>query len=63
LLRWYTTVVDARDHRAEAAWWARVQRLVDLGAHRVDVGQGDAPEAVLADPEGNEFCVLTPRPQ
>ena len=130
MLRWYTTVVDSRDHRAQAAWWARVlgwqvffesddeavvippwaveasqdlpfervppglvfvpvpepkagknrlhldlapsadsdhaaevQRLVDLGARRVDVGQGDAPWAVLADPEGNEFCVLTPRPE
>ncbi len=128
MLRWYSTVVDARDHRAQAAWWARVlgwqvffesddeavvippwaveashglpfervppglvfvpvpepktcknrlhldlapsadsdhagevQRLLDLGARRVDVGQGDAPWVVLADPEGNEFCVLTPR--
>ena len=128
MIRWYTTVVDSRDHRAQAAWWAdvlgwrvffesdheavviptwaeeaaagtpfervgpglvfvpvpepkagknrlhldlapsadsdhaaEVQRLLDLGARRVDVGQGDAPWAVLADPEGNEFCVLTPR--
>ena len=35
-----------------------VTRLVALGAHPVDVGQGDAPWVVLADPEGNEFCVL-----
>ncbi len=129
MLRWYTTVVDARDHRAQAAWWSRVlgwqvafedghqavvippwaseaaagtpfervppglvflaqgggpktgknrlhldlapspgsdleaevQRLVDMGATRADIGQGDVPWAVLADPEGNEFCVLTPR--
>ena len=128
MLRWYSTVVAARDHRAQAAWWAQVlgwqvfletddeavvipvwaqevlphtpfervppglvfvpvpevkagrnrlhldlappadadhagevQRLLDMGARRVDVGQGDAPWAVLADPEGNEFCVLTPR--
>ena len=27
----------------------------------VDIGQGDVPWAVLADPEGNEFCVLEPR--
>ncbi len=40
---------------------AEVERLVSLGASRVDVGQGDSPWAVLADPEGNEFCVLTPR--
>jgi len=35
-----------------------VARLIGLGARRVDVGQGDAPWVVLADPEGNEFCVL-----
>jgi len=129
-LRWYSVVVDSRDHRALAAWWAQVlgwrtmfesdheiavlpphfldmtyfervpvhergqgmvfvpvpegkavknrlhidlapegdddqdvevQRLLDLGASRVDVGQGDVPWVVLADPEGNEFCVLSPR--
>jgi len=41
---------------------AEVERLLALGARRVDVGQGEAPWVVLADPEGNEFCVLTPRP-
>src|SRR2546426_6444095 len=35
-----------------------VARLIGFGARRVDVGQGDAPWVVLADPEGNEFCVL-----
>ena len=35
-----------------------VARLEGLGATRVDVGQGDQPWVVLADPEGNEFCVL-----
>lgn len=40
---------------------AEVARLERLGAKRVDVGQGDQPWVVLADPEGNEFCVLTPR--
>jgi len=35
-----------------------VARLVALGARPVDVGQGDQPWVVLADPEGNEFCVL-----
>jgi hypothetical protein len=39
---------------------AEVQRLIGLGARRADVGQGSAPWAVLADPEGNEFCVLGP---
>jgi len=35
-----------------------VLRLIELGARRVDVGQGDVGWVVLADPEGNEFCVL-----
>jgi hypothetical protein len=36
-----------------------VQRLLELGATRADVGQGDEVSwVVLADPEGNEFCVL-----
>lgn len=38
-----------------------VRRLEQLGASRVDIGQGDVTWVVLADPEGNEFCVLTPR--
>jgi Glyoxalase-like domain len=41
---------------------AEVRRVLDLGAAPVDIGQGDVPWAVLADPEGNEFCVLEPRP-
>jgi predicted enzyme related to lactoylglutathione lyase len=40
---------------------AEVERFVRAGARRVDVGQGSAPWAVLADPEGNEFDVLAPR--
>ena len=40
---------------------AAVDRLLALGAHRVDVGQGEQRWVVLADPEGNEFCVLAPR--
>lgn len=39
---------------------AEVDRLRDLGATDLDIGQGDVPWTVLADPEGNEFCVLTP---
>jgi Glyoxalase-like domain len=35
-----------------------VERVIWLGARRVDIGQGEVPWAVLADPEGNEFCVL-----
>jgi predicted enzyme related to lactoylglutathione lyase len=41
--------------------YAEVSRLTELGAHKVDVGQGSVPWDVMADPEGNEFCVLTPR--
>ncbi len=39
-----------------------VERLRALGATPADIGQGDMPWTVLADPEGNEFCVLDPRP-
>jgi hypothetical protein len=34
-----------------------VDRIVGLGARRIDIGQGEQPWVVLADPEGNEFCV------
>jgi catechol 2,3-dioxygenase-like lactoylglutathione lyase family enzyme len=38
---------------------AEVARLEGLGARRVDVGQGtEVSWVVLADPDGNEFCVL-----
>jgi predicted enzyme related to lactoylglutathione lyase len=40
---------------------AEVARLEALGARRIDIGQGEVPWIVMADPEGNEFCVLTPR--
>ena len=41
---------------------AEVDRLVSLGATRADVGQdGSETWVVLADPEGNEFCVLSTR--
>lgn len=40
---------------------AEVERLLSLGASRVDIGQGSAPWVVMADPEGNEFCVLAAR--
>jgi hypothetical protein len=43
-------------HQAEL-----VARLRALGATPADVGQADVPWTVLADPEGNEFCVLEPR--
>ena len=37
---------------------AELERAIALGARRVDVGQGEPTWAVLADPEGNEFCIL-----
>jgi predicted enzyme related to lactoylglutathione lyase len=41
---------------------AEVERLVDMGARHVDIGQpADAGWVVLADPEGNEFCMLPQR--
>lgn len=43
---------------------AEIQRLIDLGARRIDVGQpSGASFTVLADPDGNEFCVLSAREQ
>ena len=39
---------------------AEVARLHRLGAANIDIGQGDVPWRCLTDPEGNEFCVLTP---
>ncbi|MCR6488121.1 VOC family protein [Amycolatopsis sp. OK19-0408] len=46
----------SREHQAEL-----VERALALGGSRVDLGQGEVPWVVLADPEGNEFCVLEPR--
>jgi len=38
-----------------------VDRLLELGASLVEIGQGRQSWVVLADPEGNEFCVLSSR--
>ncbi|MBG6083748.1 VOC family protein [Zhihengliuella flava] len=50
-----------------AADHTEYSRLIDkalaLGARRANIGQGDAPWEVLADPEGNLFCVLKPTAQ
>lgn len=47
---------DARDRDQE------IERLLALGARRVDIGQTGAETwTVLADPEGNEFCVIRPK--
>jgi predicted enzyme related to lactoylglutathione lyase len=48
---------ESAEHQA-----AEVDRLLSLGAVHADIGQGQVPWVVLADPEGNEFCVLDPRP-
>jgi predicted enzyme related to lactoylglutathione lyase len=40
---------------------AAVDRLLELGAARADIGQGEQSWVVLRDPEGNEFCVLSAR--
>jgi len=37
---------------------SELDRLLALGARHVDIGQGEQPWVVLADPEGNEFCLL-----
>jgi hypothetical protein len=39
---------------------AEVERLRALGATGADVGQGEVSWVVMADPAGNQFCVLTP---
>jgi predicted enzyme related to lactoylglutathione lyase len=49
-----TTGVDDRT--------TEIERLLALGAHSVDIGQsGEESWTVLADPEGNEFCVVRPK--
>jgi predicted enzyme related to lactoylglutathione lyase len=49
-----TTDADDRD--------SEIQRLLDLGARHVAVGQTGAESwTVFADPEGNEFCVVRPK--
>ncbi len=40
---------------------AEVDRLVSLGATRIDPGQADVGRVAMADPDGNEFCVVSPR--
>jgi hypothetical protein len=45
-------------HQAEV-----VARALELGATHLDIGQHDVPWVVLADPEGNPFCVMEERPE
>ena len=39
-----------------------VEQLIGLGARHLDIGQGEVPWVVLADPEGNPCCVMEDRP-
>lgn len=41
---------------------AEVAHMIGLGATHVDIGQGEQTWVVLADPEGNEFCILGASP-
>jgi predicted enzyme related to lactoylglutathione lyase len=50
--RWHLDIAPEGDQHTE------VERLISLGATRVDIGQGDVDWVVLADPDGNELCVL-----
>jgi catechol 2,3-dioxygenase-like lactoylglutathione lyase family enzyme len=52
--------IDVAPYAADAQA-AEVTRLRGLGASPVDIGQGEQTWIVLADPDGNEFCVLSPR--
>ena len=52
--RLHLDIAPPGDQRAE------VDRLVSLGASRIDIGQGAVDWVVMADPDGNEFCVLKP---
>lgn len=40
---------------------AEVARLESMGATRADIGQSDVTWVVMSDPDGNEFCILSPR--
>jgi hypothetical protein len=48
--------IDLRPHGCDQA--TELERLTALGAKEVDIGQGAQTWVVLADPEGNEFCLL-----
>jgi hypothetical protein len=51
--------IDLRPHGCDQA--AELERLKGLGATEIDIGQGEQTWVVLADPEGNEFCLLRGR--
>ena len=51
--------IDLSPHGVDQA--TELERLLALGATEIDIGQGDQTWVVLADPEGNEFCLLRGR--
>ena len=53
--RLHLDLIPDKDREAEVA------RLEALGATRADIGQKEVTWTVMADPDGNEFCVLSPR--
>ncbi len=58
MARWLHIDVNATDRDQEA----ELDRLLAAGARRADIGQtGNESWHVLADPEGNEFCLLRRR--
>ena len=60
--------VDQQSAMMENLFWnlsdqeKEVARLERLGARTIDIGQRGVTWVVMADPEGNEFCVLRGRP-
>jgi predicted enzyme related to lactoylglutathione lyase len=57
---WNRVHLDVRPYPGDDAA-AEAARLESLGATAIDLGRGDIPWRVFADPEGNEFCLLAPR--
>ena len=56
-VRWHFDIAP----RADGDQQAEADRLVSLGATRVDIGQGQVDWIVMADPDGHEFCLLPPQ--
>ena len=60
----HTQIEALRRQMTRPGPWQKTElaRLIELGARPVDIGQGDVAWHVLADPEGNEFCLLRSTP-
>jgi catechol 2,3-dioxygenase-like lactoylglutathione lyase family enzyme len=59
--RVHPDLVPSGERGDDAAQAREVERALDLGARRADIGQGETSWTVLVDPEGNEFCILSAR--